>query len=62
MPVETTLLKNYPYAKEKCHKCGELFPEFIRGLVQSDIRRFFGLPYCAVICHKCKNIIGWEKP
>ena len=62
MPIETFLMKRLPFAKEICPKCGERFPEFLRGQVQSFIRKTFGLPYCAVICHKCKNIIGWEKP
>lgn len=62
MPIEYTLLKNKPYAVEVCPKCGTKAPEFLRGLVQSTLRRFFRRPYCAVICHGCKNIIGWEKP
>ena len=62
MPKEYTILKGYPYASEKCPKCGEPFPEFMRGMVQSAWRKFFRLPYCAVICHRCKEIIGWEKP
>lgn len=62
MPIEYVKLKGYPYAKEVCHKCGEPFLEFMRGQVQSGWRRLFGLSYCAVICRKCKGIIGWEKP
>jgi len=62
MPIEYDILKNYPYAKEICPKCGQRFPEFMRGLVISPLRKFFGLPYCAVICHGCKEIIGYEKP
>jgi len=62
MPIKCTLLRNYPYAREECPKCGAPFPEFMRGVVQSWWRRIFKLPYCAVICHKCKKIIGWEKP
>lgn len=62
MPVEVTQLRDAPYAREKCPKCGQAFPEFMRGEVQSTWRRFFGLRYCAVICHRCKNIIGWEAP
>jgi len=62
---EYELLQRKPYAKEECPKCGELFPEFMRGLVQRSKRWFFiGLKrkYCAIICHKCKQIIGWESP
>lgn len=62
MPVEYEKLRAAPYAKEECQKCGQPFPNFMRGQVQSDVRRFFGLPYCAVICHNCKRVIGWEKP
>ena len=65
MPLEVTLLKNYPYAFEVCPKCGERFPEFMRGRVQRSKRYLFVLrkrPYCAVICHACKAIIGWEAP
>ena len=65
MPIEADLLKNYPYALEACPKCGERFPEFMRGMVQRSKRYlwvFWKRPYCAVICHGCKAIIGWEKP
>lgn len=62
VPIEYTQLRTVPYAFEKCPKCGEPFPEFMRGMVQSKWRKLFGMRYCAVICHKCKYIIGWEKP
>lgn len=62
MPKEYALLKGYPYAFEECKKCGQAFPEFSRGMVQSWWRKKLRLPYCAVICHNCKEIIGWEKP
>lgn len=62
MPIECEQLRNAPYAKEECPKCGERFPEFMRGQVQSGWRRAIGLNYCAVICHGCKEVIGWEKP
>lgn len=62
MPREHVTLMHKPYALEKCKKCGEPFPEFMRGQVQSGWRKMFGLSYCAVICHHCKEIIGWEKP
>ena len=52
-----------PIKKEPCcPKCGQPFPEFLRGQVQSSWRKLFGMKYCAVICHKCKEVIGWEKP
>lgn len=62
MPKECELLKKEPYVFEKCKLCGTPFPEFMRGQVQSSSRKFFGLPYCAVICHNCKDVIGWEQP
>lgn len=65
MPIECTLLEKAPYRFERCPKCNEPFPEFMRGQVQRA-RRFLWIlwkqPYCAVICHKCKRIIGWESP
>ena len=65
MPTEVELLRSYPYVFEICPKCGERFPEFLRGQVQRS-KRFLGFlwrqPYCAVICHGCKRIIGWEQP
>jgi len=62
MPIECEQLRGAPYAKEECKHCGEPFPEFMRGQVQSTWRRLLGLRYCAVICHKCKKLTGWEKP
>ena len=62
MPAEYDLLKPYPYAREICRKCGGPFPEFLRGIVQSRSRKLFGFPYCAIICHHCKEVIGWEEP
>lgn len=62
MPIECEQLRNAPYAEEECKHCNEPFPEFMRGQVQSTWRRMLGLPYCAVICHKCKKLTGWEKP
>lgn len=65
MPIECVQLKDEPFSFEKCPKCGAGWPEFMRGQVQRS-KRFLGFlwkrPYCAVICHKCKNIIGWESP
>lgn len=62
MPIEFEQLRHAPYAKEQCKHCSTPFPEFMRGQVQSSWRRWLGLPYCAVICHECKKITGWEKP
>jgi len=65
MPIEYELLRREPYAIEKCPKCGKLSPEFMLGQVQRSKRFLWILwhrPYCAVICHECKKIIGWESP
>jgi hypothetical protein len=62
MPIECAILEKYPYAKESCPKCSKAFPEFMRGQVQSRLRKILGLKYCAIICDGCKEIIGWEKP
>ena len=65
MPEEARLLEGAQYARENCPKCGARFPEFLRGLVQRS-KRWFGIgpkrDYCAIICHECKVIIGWESP
>ncbi len=62
---EYVALKDAPYALEVCPKCGTPFPEFLRGCVQRS-KRFLGFlwkrPYCAIICHGCKEIIGYENP
>lgn len=65
MPIECKLLERQPYAFEECPECKEPFPDFMRGQIQRGKRWFFigpKRPYCAVICHGCKNIIGWEAP
>lgn len=62
MPIESWLLEGAPHKVKKCKHCGAEHPDFLRGLVQSSWRRFFGLAYCAVICHKCKKLTGWERP
>lgn len=65
MPIECVQLKDEPFPFEKCPKCGAGWPEFMRGQVQRS-KRVLGFlwkrPYCAIICHKCKNVIGWESP
>ena len=62
MPIEYEQLKDRPIPKTDClcgRVCGELF---MRGIVQSWWRKIFRLPYCAIICPKSKQIVGWEKP
>jgi len=65
MLAEYLVLKNAPYAKEECPKCKQVCPEFMRGQVQRSKRWFWigpKRPYYAIICHNCKEIIGWEAP
>lgn len=65
MPIEYEWLRHMPYPMERCPRCGTAFPEFLRGRVQRS-KRFLSIlwkrPYCAVICHACTEIIGWESP
>jgi uncharacterized protein YlaI len=63
-PLEYAQLKDLPINIRDgiCPKCDETMSAFLRGTVQSGVRKFFGLPYYAIICRNCKNIIGWEKP
>jgi hypothetical protein len=62
MPIEYTLLKDKPIPLKDCPYCGEPFEPFLRGQVQSALRRFFKRPYCALICWECKAVVGYEKP
>lgn len=62
MTIEYVQLKDAPPAKAKCEFHPHAGNDFMRGQVQVNWRRFFGLAYCAVICTECKEIIGWEKP
>ena len=65
MPVETKLFMNIPLSDIKCPRCGVSSNGFMRGYVQRS-RRFayvlWSRPYCAIICHVCKDVIGWESP
>lgn len=62
MPIEWEQLRYAPPALKKCKYCSAPNPDFMRGEVQSTWRRILRLPYCAVICHRCKRLTGWEKP
>jgi predicted nucleic-acid-binding Zn-ribbon protein len=65
MPIEYTLLRDKPLPFDICPKCGKPFKIFMRGQVQKPKRFlwiFWRRPYCAVICHRCKNIVGYEEP
>ena len=65
MPLETVILDKQPFVFEVCPRCGAASPSFLRGQVQRS-KRFLGFlwkqNYCAVICHSCRQIIGWERP
>ena len=69
MPIEVTLLLNQPYPITTCPKCGHTpFESRMRGIVQRS-KRSFNLfkgfqkrDYCALICNKCNDVVGWESP
>jgi len=65
--LESVVLRDAPVPLVRCPKCGaEPFDPFLRGEVQRNPRKFivFGpkRPYCALICRKCKEWVGWEAP
>jgi len=71
VPIEYTLLKNQPCELNKCPQCdAQPFKPFIRGTVQRNPYPWYDpfgwlteeRPYCALICSKCKNIVGYEGP
>ncbi len=65
MPIEVELLSKAPLKFKVCPTCGVRSPDCMRGQVQRPKRFMWILwkqPYCAVICHSCKNIVGWESP
>jgi len=71
MPIEYVLLKDAPVTPVKytrfygmtCPECRAWpYKPFMRGQVQSWWRKLLGLPYCCIICERCKQIIGYEKP
>lgn len=65
MPIEYRLLKNKCYKIKICPICHESNPLILRGEIQRSKRFLWILwkrDYCAIICHNCKNIIGWESP
>ena len=63
MPKEYLQLRKQSIPVIRCPNC-YVTPLilFLRGNVQSGWRKFFGLPYCALICENCKEIVGYEKP
>lgn len=72
MPIEASLLNGTKPPLERCPKCGaEPFDPFLRGMVHlSGLRAikerlrcwWHGkeYAYCALICWKCKEIVGYE--
>lgn len=67
MPIEFVQLQDEPVPFESCPNCGVTpFEPFIRGCVHRPKRRwiFFGKKqdYCALICDKCKELVGYESP
>lgn len=60
MPVEAVVFEKRPEPLTTCPKCHKPFRSFLRGFTVSLWRRFFGLPYWAVICSECKDIVGYE--
>jgi ribosomal protein L34E len=68
VPIECELLE---YRREPfgvCPQCGRIFESLMRGQVQRSKHPWLGLlfwinrAYCAVICRRCKEIVGWEAP
>lgn len=66
MPIEFTLLDGQACKVTRCTKChADPFEPFLRGQIQRWPYKFlFWIPrdYCALICSKCKKIIGYESP
>jgi hypothetical protein len=63
MPIEYAQLKDKPMPFTACPKCHRTFHHALeRGVVQSALRKFFGMKYCALICRQCYITVGWEKP
>lgn len=76
MPWEATALRDQPYPKVRCPSCNAYpLDPCMRGLVQRSKRRltivwWFALPipwlapqhYCAIICCRCHNVVGYESP
>src|ERR1700675_2841822 len=62
MPPEYTMLQTEPEPVDHCPLCHAPFRSFMRGLVQNSWHRFWGNPYCCIICSECKKIIGYENP
>lgn len=66
MPIEYCQLEHAPCPLAFCPACGDKpFDPFLRGMVQRSKRKWLvgpKQPYCALICSKCKEIVGYENP
>jgi hypothetical protein len=64
VPIEAVQLRNAAEPYERCPKCNAtpFRSTMFRGLVQNGWRKLLRRPYCCVICDKCKEIVGYEKP
>jgi hypothetical protein len=65
MSKEYRILKDraVPGVAQTCSYCGLPTEKlFMRGMVQSWWRKFWGRPYCACICPHCEEITAWERP
>lgn len=64
MPIESFLLKEELFPYSICPNCNNQFDQLMRGQVHRRKRDFLfrKRPYCAVICRRCRNIVGWEYP
>ncbi len=68
MPIEAAILRDQQCKITTCPKCGKPFEPNFRGTVQRKKRSFNPLTlfakqdYCALICTKCYEIVGYESP
>jgi hypothetical protein len=67
MPIEAAQLEDQPSPIVRCPFCSdEPFRPFLRGLVQRKPFKVLSWPpfkpqaYCALICWRCKKIVGYE--
>ena len=53
-----------PVPFDRCPLCRHRFFPYMRGKVQRRKRtwRLKRRAYCALICYRCKHIVGWESP
>lgn len=67
-PIEAELLRGATSPLAACPECGVApFDPFLRGQVQRHPWPWWDIfnlttprPYCALICWKCKDIVGYE--